>query len=116
MKKGLILVVVVALTAIMVVGCGAGASENKPIAEVRQEAQTMDVSQLTRMVAKYQKAIEAKKPELQKFQAKLKAIPISEIMGKDAAVIKKEITAVAKSIKALTDRMKVYQTELLKKQ
>ena len=115
MKKICMIAICAIITALMVSGCGSSLSEDKPIVEVKQEAQTMDVGQLKTIVEKYQKAIEAKKPELQKLQAKLKEIPITEIMGKDAVSIKGEITALSSSIKALTDRMKVYQSALSQK-
>ncbi|MBU1084048.1 MAG: hypothetical protein KKG84_03030 [Candidatus Omnitrophica bacterium] len=115
MKKVCILAVSLAVTALMISGCGGGASETKPIATVKQEAQTMNTSQLKSMVAKYQQAIEAKKPAIQKLQAKLKAIPVAQMMGEDAAAIKKEIGNVTASIKALSDRMRAYLAELNKK-
>jgi len=115
MRKGLVLIVVLAFTTILVVGCGSGVSEDKPITEIQKEAQELSVAHLKAVVAKYQKAIEAKKPELMALQAQLRKIPLTQMMGEDAAGIKKEISAVANSIKALTDRMKAYKVALNKK-
>jgi len=115
MKKALLLMMVIALTAVMVTGCGGGVSEDKPIAEIKQEAQSMDAAQLQAIVDKYKKAIEAKKPEIQKLKDKLSKLPITELMGKDAAAIKDDLGEVTKSIQALTARMQAYVAELSKK-
>lgn len=116
MKKVSIFMVCLIAVGIMLAGCGSGVSEDKPMAEVKAEAQAMDVNQLQAVVDKYKKAIEAKQPEIQKLQAKLKKIPISQIMGDEAKGIKEDISAVTDSIRALTDRMRVYASKLAKKQ
>ncbi|MDD4956803.1 MAG: hypothetical protein PHH49_02855 [Candidatus Omnitrophica bacterium] len=115
MIKGRLLMVSFLVAGLISAGCASNVSEDKPIAEVKQEAKQMDAKQLQDMVTQYKKAIEAKKPELEKLQAKLKAIPIAEMMGKDAGAIKNEISALSSSIKALTDRMNAYMAELNKK-
>ncbi|MFH1665122.1 MAG: hypothetical protein ABIA77_03135 [Candidatus Omnitrophota bacterium] len=115
MKKVSLLAICLVVTALMVSGCGPGISEDKPVAEVKQEAQTMDANQLKSMAAKYQQAIDAKKPGIDALQAKLKEIPLTQMMGAEAGAIRKEIENVTTSIKALTDRMKVYLDELNKK-
>lgn len=111
MKKTLSLVMCLMLMAAFVTGCG-GADETKPIAEVKTEAKAMDVNQLQSMVAEYQKAIEAKKPQLEELQAKLKEIPFNEMMGPEAKALQGDIADVTNSIKALTDRLNVYVSEL----
>ena len=116
MRKVFTLAIYPIVAALMLTGCGSGASADKPIAEVKQEAQKMDVTQLKSMVEKYQQAIEAKKPEIAKLQNKLKEIPIAQLMGDEAKAIKGEIGQITASIKALTDRMKIYASELRTKQ
>jgi len=115
MKKGFLAIAAMFLVVAMVAGCGSQVSETKPISEVKAEAQKMDVNQLKSTVAKYQKVVEAKKDDLMAVQAKLKAIPLTEMMGKDAGAIKKEIQSVTTAVRALTVRMQVYTAELNKK-
>jgi SMC interacting uncharacterized protein involved in chromosome segregation len=96
-------------------GCGGGVSEDKPIAQVEQEAQTMDKAKLQAMVDKYKAAIDAKKSDIQQLQAQLKEIPMAELMGEKAKAIKSDIEAITDSVNALTKRMQVYASELSKK-
>lgn len=110
MKK----VLAVLLMAVVLVGCSGGASETKPIADVQKEAQTMDVDKLTVMVESYQAAIESKKGEIAKVQAKLKEIPVTELLGEDAKALKGDLSDISASVKALTERMKIYASEAKK--
>jgi len=116
MKKVCMLAVCVVAMALMVTGCGSGVSDNKPVAEVKTEAKTMDATQLKSIVEKYQQAIAAKQPQIEKLKTQLKAIPISQLMGDDAKAIQTEIAKITESVKALTDRMRVYAAELRVKQ
>ena len=101
-----------ALLSAAVAGCGSGASEDKPIADVRSEAKTLSVDQLKAMVAKYEKAIESKKAVIEELTVRLKDIPVAQMMGEEAAQIKKELDTIGASIRALTERMNVYAAEL----
>lgn len=116
MKRGMVATAVLVLGAFMAAGCGSGVSGDKPVAEVKQEAKAMDSGQLQTMVDKYRKAIEAKKPQIQQLQEELSQIPVSEMMGEEAAQIKKELTDLKNSIQALTERLNIYQAELSQKQ
>ena len=58
MKKILKIAAPVVLVSMVLAGCGGGASETKPIAEVKTEAQAMDANQLQAMVDRYKKAME----------------------------------------------------------
>ena len=116
MKKVCSVILCLVVTALMVSGCGSSVSETKPVAEVKEEAKAMDTSQLQSMVAKYQKAIEAKKPQITKLQNKLKQIPISQLMGEDAKAIKADISQITASIRSLNERMRIYAAELNGKQ
>ena len=91
MKKLNLLMCIVLVAAFLTAGCGSSVSETKPIAEVKQEAQKMDAKQVEGVIAQYKKAIEAKKPKIQRYQAALKAIPLTQIMGEDAVSIRKDI-------------------------
>ncbi|MCK5450970.1 MAG: hypothetical protein KAI70_04315 [Candidatus Omnitrophica bacterium] len=115
MKKICLLALCLVVTSFMVTGCGPGVSEDMPITEVKQEARAMDVNQLKSMVGKYQQVIVSKKPVLEKLKTKLKAIPITQLMSEEAGALKKDMGDVVQSIKALTDRMKIYLVEFNKR-
>ncbi|MFH1837167.1 MAG: hypothetical protein ABH862_03535 [Candidatus Omnitrophota bacterium] len=112
MKRACSLILVIAIAAFMAAGCGSGVSEDKPIADVKKEAQQMNAGQLEGIIAKYKKAIEAKKAELQKLQKQLKAIPAAQMMGEKAVAIRKDMENAARSIKALTERIRAYTVAL----
>jgi len=65
-------------------GCGKKADENKPVSEVKAEADKMSVDKLRSMAVKYKDAIVAKQDEIEKFTGKLKDIPITEKLGTEA--------------------------------
>ena len=96
-------------------GCAGKADENKPLSDVQAEAQKMDVKQLTAMATTYKDAIVAKKADVEKVMAKLKAVPIAEAMGKEATSIKQEVDALSTSVKALKERFDIYYNKLVEK-
>ncbi len=100
---------------LMVSGCGAGVSEDKPIAEVKKEAQTMSVEQLKTTIAKYKEVIQSKKTEIDQLTAKLRKIPVAQMMGKEAGKIKTEIQNITTSVKALTGILNTYSQALRSK-
>ncbi len=102
------LFVLMASVIVGVVGCGKKADENKPIEEVKSEAATMSVDDLKDMAAAYKDKITAKKADLEKLTAKLKEIPITEMLGEDAKQIKADMENITKSVKNLTDRFQIY--------
>ncbi len=97
-------------------GCGKKADENKPMAEVKAEAEKMNVEQLSSMAMQYKEAITAKKAEITKVTARLKEIPITEQLGTEAKNIKADIDNLNKSISALSERFKVYYNQLKEKE
>jgi len=112
MRKIVKILMPVILVSFILAGCAGGVNENKPIAEVRTEAESMTANQLQAMVDKYKKVIESKKAELRKLNEKLRAIPVTELLGDEAKAIKGGIEAVAKSIRAFGERLNVYAREL----
>ncbi|MBD3296228.1 MAG: hypothetical protein GF392_02530 [Candidatus Omnitrophica bacterium] len=115
MERRMAAVALMVLVAMTAAGCGSGVTGDKPVTEVKQEAKTMDTGQLQTMMDKYREAIEAKKPQIQQLQKDLSQIPVAEMMGEEAAEIKKELTDLKNSVQALTERMKIYQAELSQK-
>jgi hypothetical protein len=104
-----------ALCSLVVLGCGKGgqeADEAKPISEVKAEAEKMDTNQLRAMAMTYKEAIVAKKNEIEKVTAKLKEIPLTEMIGEEAKALKADIAKLNESITALKARFDVYYEKL----
>ena len=100
------------LCAFVLIGCAGGASETKPIDQVQKEAASMDVAKLESMVKKYEASIQSKMSEIDGLKAKLKEIPLKELMGDDAKALKGDVDEVMTSVKALKDRLAVYAKAL----
>ena len=103
------------LCSLVLLGCGKKADENRPISEVKAEAEKMDVGELKAMAMKYKNAIVAKEPEIRKLADQLKEIPIAKMLGPEAKDIKAEIEALNKSVSALNERFAVYHDKLKEK-
>ena len=113
MKK-LMLALTVLATALIMVGCGSKADENKTPEQIKQEVATMDAASIQAVVADYQKAIEAKSAELQKESDKLKELKPEEMLGDKAKAIKDNMAALGKSIDKLKANMEAYAEGLKK--
>ncbi len=109
MKK---IVLMLALSMLFLFGCGKKADENKPISEVQSEAEKMSVDDLKAMAMKYKDAIEAKKADIDKVTAKLKEIPVTEMLGENAKKLKADIDNLTKSLSALKERFQIYYDQL----
>jgi ATP-dependent Clp protease ATP-binding subunit ClpA len=101
-----------ALSLLVLFGCGKKADENKPISQVQAEAEKMNVADLKAMAMKYKDAIEVKKADVEKVAAKLKEIPVTQLLGDDAKKLKADIDNLNKSISALKERFEVYYNQL----
>ena len=104
-----------ALCSLVLLGCGAKADENKPLSEVKAEAEQMSVEKLRQMAMAYKDAILARGSEVGEFTTKLKDIPITEMLGGEAKEIKVEIENLNRSISALKERFEVYYKKLKEK-
>jgi len=96
-------------------GCGKKADENKPLSEVKAEAEKMDSGQLRAMAAKYKDAIAAKGEEIKELTAKLKDIPVTEMLGEKAKSLKAQIDKLGASVSSLKERFQVYYKSLKEK-
>ena len=103
------------LCSLVLLGCGAKADEDKPLSEVKAEAEQMNVEKLRQMALAYEEAILAKRGEVEKLAAELKGIPIAKMLGSEAKEIKAEIENLNKSISALKERFGVYYNKLKEK-
>lgn len=103
------------LSLVAFVGCGKKADENKPLGEVKAEAETMSVEKVRSMALAYKDAIVAKKEEVEKVSVKLKDIPITKMMGDEAKGLQAEIKTLSESGKALKERFEIYYDKLKEK-
>ena len=110
--RNAVLCCLIALCLFAILGCGKKADENKPISEVKAEAEKLDTDGLRAMAMVYQKAIAAKNSEVEKVTAKLKDIPVTEMLGSEAKELKTDIDDLNKSISALKERFEVYYQKL----
>ena len=110
--RNAVLCCLIALCLFAILGCGKKADENKPISEVKAEAEKMDTDGLRAMAMVYQKAITAKNGEVEKLSAKLKDIPAAEMLGNEAKELKADVDNLNKSISALKERFEVYYQNL----
>lgn len=113
-KTGLCCLSAICILAAM--GCGKKADENKPISEVKAEAEKMEKAGLREMALNYKSAIEARSKEVEKLAAKLKEIPVAEMLGKEAKAIKTEMETINKSVNALKERFRIYYDKLKEKE
>ena len=114
--RGLLGLAMVALLS----GCGGSSSnssidENKPVSQIAADANKMTQADLQKMVDKYNAAIAAKGKELEALTAKIKAIPLTDLMGDKAKTLKGEMSAVTASMGKLKDQLAVYTKELAAK-
>ncbi len=110
--RNAVLCCLIALCLFAILGCGKKADENKPISEVKAESEKMDTDGLRSMAMVYQKAIAAKNSEVEKLTAKLKDIPVTEMLGDEAKELKGDIDNLNTSISALKERFEVYFQKL----
>ncbi len=110
--RNAVLCCLIALCLFAILGCGKKADENKPISEVKAEAEKMDTDGLRAMAMVYQKSIAAKNSEVEKLTATLKDIPVTEMLGDKAKELKADIDNLNKSLSALKERFEVYYQKL----
>jgi len=115
MKKGYGLLAGIMLVA-MLTGCGGNKiDENKPIDQVAADAAKMGQAELQKMVDTYQAVIADKSKEVEALMAKVKEIPMADLLGDDAKALKNDLSEVKASISKLKDQMDVYVKELAAK-
>ena len=85
---------------------------DKTVADLKAEAEQMDVAALRDFAAKYKDAIMAKRDDFSSVSDKLAAIPMTQRLGDEAQKLTAEAQQIAESLKALTDRFNVYVTAI----
>jgi uncharacterized coiled-coil DUF342 family protein len=92
--------------------CSKKADTKKSIDDVKAEASKMNVEQLKAKAMEYKDAIVAKKAEIEKVTAKLKAIPLTEQLGTEAKALQTDMANLNKALADLTERFQVYYSKL----
>jgi outer membrane murein-binding lipoprotein Lpp len=114
-NKVLMLWTLLVVFCLLPAGCGKKADENKPMSEVKAEAEKMNVQQLRETAIAYQEAVKSKTSEVDKIEAKIKELAPADLLGSKASELKAKIDAFNKSKSALIERFQVYYDELKKK-
>jgi len=107
MKKALFLGLMLGCV-MFLAGCGQEASEDKTPEQIKQEVVSMNAADIEAMIAKYNKAIEAKAAELKKETDKLSKIPLTEQLGDEAKKIRGNVKEITASLDKLKATMEAY--------
>jgi uncharacterized lipoprotein YehR (DUF1307 family) len=100
------------LCSLILLGCSQKSDENKPISEVKAEAEKMDINQLRSMAMKYKEAIAAKESEIEMLFARLKATKMQDTEAKKTTT---ELNKINQSMSALSERFQIYYNKLKEK-
>lgn len=96
--------------------CGeASASPDKPIAEVKAEAQAADKAQLEKYISQYKSSIAKLEEEVKEALAKLKDISPAKLLGEEGKTAKDHAETLQKTLAGLKERLEIYMAELAKK-
>ncbi|HUT29851.1 MAG TPA: hypothetical protein VMX13_08665 [Sedimentisphaerales bacterium] len=102
-------------------GCGkkaeraVTADENKPIPEVKAEAEKMSLQRLRTAALAYKDAVVARRAETEQLMGRFRELPLDEMFGEEAKSLQAEIESANKSIAALTERFQLYCDRLKEK-
>ena len=113
--KKIALYSLLAVSLIVTVGCGKKADENKPLSEVKAEAEEMNTDELRATAMAYNKAIKAKKGDVEKLAEKLQDIPPADLLGDKAKSLKADMEKINQSVSALQERFQIYYDQLKEK-
>ena len=111
MNRNFQLLAVLTLVVFTVVGCGKKADANKPIEQVKTEAQAMSAADLQKTAEAYAKEITSKKSEMTKTSEELKKLSPKDLLGEKAKSIKDRISALGSEASELTKRYEIYARE-----
>jgi len=98
-----------------VVGTDLKIDENKPISEVKAEAEKMDAGQLRAAALKYKEAVEAKNAEVDKLAKELMQNMVADKSGDKLKDLNARMIALNKSAEVLAERFQVYYDKLNEK-
>ncbi len=111
--KQLKLVLVFVVFAVLA-GCitGSGGESSSGLDQLATEAATMGKADLQAMVTKYKGLISEKMDVAGALKAKLKEIPLTEMLGEKATALKGELSETTTLISQLKDKLAVYTNAL----
>ena len=81
---------------------------DKTVADLKAEAEKMDVASLMQVAGKYKDAILAKQGDFKTISEKLAAIPMAQKLGEESKQLTADAQKLTEAIKALKDRFDVY--------
>ena len=113
--RSFLLLCLLAALALVVIGCGKKADENKSISQVQAEASKMSVDQLRAAALECKNALMAKKGELSKLEEKVKMLTSDKIISGEGQKLTTDIQSAGKSIVDLTGRLKIYVDKIKEK-
>jgi hypothetical protein len=85
---------------------------DKSIADLKAEAEKMDVASLMQVAGKYKDAILSKQGEFNSIGEKLAAIPMAQRLGEESKQLTGQAQKITETLKALKDRFDVYLTSI----
>ena len=113
--RSFLLLCLLAALALVVIGCGKKADENKSVNQVQAEAGKMSVDQLRTAALECKNALMAKKGELSKLEEKVKMLTSDKIISGEGQKLTTDIQSAGKSIVDLTGRLKIYVDKIKEK-
>ena len=113
--KNAVLCCLVGLCLFAIFGCSKKADENKSISEIKAEVEKLDIAGLRAKALEYKEAFTAKKSEVDKLAAKIKEIPVADLLGQEAKSLKADLENLEKSLSALQERFNIYYNKLKEK-
>ena len=109
------------LCSLVLFGCGNGqetevkVDENKPISEVKAEAEKMSTEELRVIALKYKEAVTAKSEEMNEITSNLPAAMADGNLNDKLSELKPKIEGIRNSMTALKARYDVYYQKLKEK-
>jgi hypothetical protein len=113
--KNAVLCCLAGLCLFAILGCSKKADENKSISEIKAEVEKLDTAGLRAKALEYKEAFTAKKSEVDKLAAKIKEIPVADLLGQEAKSLKADLENLEKSLSALQERFNIYYNKLKEK-
>jgi len=100
------------LAAGLLAGCGNGVDETKTPAQIKQEIADWSAERIQKTADAYQKAVDARKGELDAVLARIKQLSPQELLGEKGLKLKEEADKIGASLGKLKDNMAAYFEEL----
>lgn len=96
-------------------GTGVKADENKPVSEVKAEAEKMSTEDLRAAAMVYKDAIEAKTAEVDKLAKELMKVMLADKSSGEMKTLQAQTGKLNQSIAALMERFEIYYEKLKEK-